>query len=185
MKKLFFLLVLFIVPVLSIFAHPHVFVNSYAHFYFNDKGMSGMYIQWVFDPLYSSQILYECDLDSNEEFSSDEIAEVKDYYFSQLDQYNYYLALAVDKNKIKVPEPVNFTAQVDKEDEVVVFTFFLPLEEEFEPGGTEVMVDFTDPTSYTAFTCAQSSLSLNGETEKVRDVMINRLGSIEFTFEKR
>lgn len=185
MKKILLLTVLILVPVISLFAHPHVNVNSYAHFYFDKEGLMGLYVQWVFDPLYSSQILYECDLDSNEEFSEDELTEVKDYYFSQLDQYNYYLSLAVNRKKIPLPEPSNFSAQVDRDDEVVVFTFFLPLKEEFAPGGTDIMVDFVDPTNYTAFTCAQRSLSLNGDTERVDNVVINRLGSIEFTFAKR
>ena len=185
MKKLLILLIIITAPVLSIYAHPHVNVNSYAHFYFDKSGLMGMYVQWVFDPLYSSQILYECDLDSNGEFSGEELAEVEDYYFSQLDQYNYYLDLAVNKRKVPLPEPVNFNAQVDHDDEVVIFTFYLPLKQEFAPGGTRLMVDFADPSNYTAFTCVQRSLSLNGETEKVRDVVINRLGSIEFTFEER
>ena len=184
MKKLLMLLVIVFVPVFSVSAHPHVNVNSYAHFYFDNSGLMGMYVQWVFDPLYSSQILYECDLDSNEEFSGEEITEVKDYYFSQLDQYNYYLDLAVNKRKIPLPEPVNFNAQVDPDDEVVIFTFYLPLKEEFVPGGTRIMVDFVDPSNYTAFTCVQRSLSLNGDSERVRDVVINRLGSIELPFRK-
>ncbi len=185
MKKVFFLLILVSIPFFSLSAHPHVHVNSYAHFYFNKTGLQGMYIQWIFDPLYSSQILYECDIDSNDEFSPEETAEVKDYYFTNLDQFQYYLGLKINKSKIKVPVPENFSAQVDKDDEVVIFTFYLPLQESFEPGGTNIMVDFVDPTNYTAFICAQRSLSLKGNTEKVDDVIINRLGSISFNFKKR
>ena len=182
MKKVLILLIVLIIP-FAVFAHPHSTINAYAHYYFNEKGFTGFYIQWIFDPLFSSQIVYECDLDNNLTFSEEELKEVEAYYFSRLDKYNYYTKLRLNGKYVSLGVPSGFSAEIDTDDDnVVIFTFYVPVNKPYESGGTEMFMDFDDLTSYTAFICPQRSLSVNGEVNKISNVEINRLGSIIFTY---
>jgi len=183
MKKLFLILMLIILPA-AIFAHPHMSINAYAHYYFDKSGFTGFYIQWIFDPLFSSQIVYECDIDNNLFFSDEEIKEVEKYYFSQLDRYNYYTTLKINGSKQILGIPSNFSAVIDTDDDdVVIFTFFVPVDLSYENSGTELIMGFEDLTNYTAFICPQHKLSVYGEVNRISMVEINRLGSISFTYQ--
>ena len=143
----------------------------------------GFYVQWIYDPLFSSQIVSECDLDNNLSFSEEELKQVQSYYFSRLEAYNYYTELKIDNKPVSLGAPLNFSAEIDKNDDnVVIFTFYIPVNQPYKPSGTSVFVDFTDPTGYSAFICPQRSLSVNGEVKKISMVEINRMGSILFTY---
>jgi len=183
MKKIIILLFI-IIPSVSLFAHPHMSINAYAHYYFDKSGFTGYYIQWIFDPLFSSQIVYECDIDNNLSFSDEEMKQVERYYFSRLDEYNYYTAIEIDGLKQPLGTPSNFSAEIDTDDDnVVIFTFYVPVNRSYESGGTNIVMDFEDITNYTAFICPQHNLSVYGEVNKISNVIINRLGTISFTYQ--
>ena len=184
MRKCIILLFLIMFPGVFIYAHPHMCISAYAHYYFDGSGLMGFYIQWIFDPLFSSQIIYECDVDLDNSFSEAEVKQVEHYYFSHLDDYNYYIKLKIDDKKEPMATPLNFSAEIDKDDDnVVIFTFYIPMNRSYQPGGASISVDFTDPTNYTAFICPQRSLSVVGDGEKISKVVINRLGTISFTYQ--
>lgn len=166
-----------------LFAHPHSSINAYTHYYFDKSGFMGFYIQWIFDPLYSSQIVYECDIDGDLSFSAEELKQVESYYFSKLDNYNYYTKLEIDNKLVTLGNPVNFSAEIDKNDDnVVIFTFYISVNHPYNKDGTSVFTDFTDPTGYSTFICPQRSISVNGDAVQISKVEINRLGSILFTY---
>jgi len=183
MKKNIILLLILILPV-TLFAHPHMSINAYAHYYFDKTGFTGYYIQWIFDPLFSSQIVYECDIDNNLSFSDEEIKEVESYYFERLDKYNYYTFIKINNRKVPLGIPSNFSAEIDKDDEnVVIFTFYVPLNLPYDTVETNFEMDFEDITNYTAFICPQRKLSVYGDVNKISNAIINRLGSISFTYQ--
>jgi len=183
MKRFIILLFVIVLPTL-LFAHPHMSINAYAHNYFDQSGFMGFYIQWIFDPLFSSQIVYECDVDNDLSFSEEELKQVEAYYFSRLDDYNFYTVLRIEDKVESLGTPVNFSAEIDTDDDnVVIFTFYVPVNLPYKSGGTRVSIDFTDPTNYTAFICPQRSLSVYGDANKISKVVINRLGSISFTYQ--
>ncbi len=182
MKKILFLIFIIMLPVL-LSAHPHSSINAFTHYYFDKSGFMGFYIQWIYDPLFSSQIVYECDLDGDLSFSAEELKQVESYYFSRLDHFNYYTELKIDNRLVSLGTPVNFSAEIDKNDDnVVIFTFYIPVNHPYNSDGTSVFIDFTDPTGYSTFICPQRSLSVNGEVTKISKVEINRMGSILFTY---
>ncbi len=182
MKKRWLLLFYMMIPLCLLSAHPHISVNAYTHYYFDDQGLMGFYVQWAYDPMFSSQIIYECDANMDNAFSQKEIEEVESYFFSRLASDGYYMRLKVAGEKIPVPTAQNFSAEIDKEDEVVFFTFYIPLAVPNSGKETQLYVEFSDPTNYTAFICPQRSLSIQGTEQNIKHVKINRLGSISFTY---
>ncbi len=182
MKKEFILFTYILFPLILLGAHPHININAYIHYYFNDRGLMGFYVQWIYDPMFSSQIIYECDTDMNNEFSPEEVKQVKSYYFNHLASDGYYLELELSGQKHRIPDPLNFNAEIEREDEVVMFTFYIPLIMDYINSGTRLYTGFSDPTNYTAFICPQRSISLHGMKPDIRDVNINRLGSIALTY---
>ena len=185
MKRMILLFIIFCFTVFNLAAHPHITINAYNHYYFDDDGLMGFYIQWIFDPLFSSQIISDCDTNLDNSFSEEEKTYVENYYFSNLTNYQYFINLMLNNENEILSEPINFDASINKEDEVVIFSFYFPFRWEFENSGTKISIEYADPTNYTAFLCAQQNISNKGGTSSLENSEIDRLGAISFTFFKK
>ena len=184
MKKisLYIIILLFSTGLLS--AHPHIITMIYPHIYFDDNGMNGFYLQWIYDPMYSSQIIYDVDIDMNMDLNQSEQDDALEGFFSVLQSEDWFMTILVDGKKQIIPDPVNFSAQIDKEDETIMFTFYIPLALPYESGGTDVFIEFTDPSQYTAFKIPVESLMANGTEARIDSVDINYAGIIEYNFSR-
>ena len=163
-------------------AHPHIISMIYPHIYFDEKGMSGFYLQWIYDPVYSSQIIYDVDTDMNMDLDSTEQEMAREDFFSVLQSEDWFMTVLVNGEKQIIPEPVNFSAQIDKLDETIMFTFYIPLSVPYESSATEVNIEFTDPSQYTAFKIPVESLKANGTQATIDSVDINYWGIIDYSF---
>ncbi len=182
-KKILTILTLMIITAIPAFTHPHIVTLIYPHVYFDNNGMNGFYLQWIYDPMYSSQIIYDIDTDMDMELDEDEQSEAKKDFFSVLKKDSWFMTISVNGEDTEVPEPINVTSVIDKEDETIMFTFFVPLKLSYQPEGTEVEIEFTDPTMYTAFKIPIRTLIPNGNTDaSIYDTKINYAGIINYRF---
>lgn len=172
------------INVMKSYAHPHVFINATIKAVFDENGLKGLQINWIYDPNYSYQIISDCDMDMDDNFTEEEIKDVYKYYFEQLEQYNYFIEIKIGKKNIKIDKVEDFSASIDTEDEVVEYNFFIPLDVKYTNDGQTLEVKFADPTYYTAFTCPQSQIYIKGYKAKIVNVKIDYAGKIYFTFYK-
>ena len=183
-KRTLLVVLLFLLSFNIIYAHPHMTIQAYSYNYFNDKGLMGVYLQWEYDPMFSSQLIYNYDVDQNMEFSESEIGELKLSYFDNIVDSNYYTYFKLDNKKISNPEPVSFKAVIDKEDEVIVMSFYIPLNIDYQ-GNQQLTYGYEDKTQYTAFYIPQRELWNKGDNFNISKKHINRLGEVKLTFSEK
>ena len=57
--------VLFIFLSQRLYAHPHIFIENTLYLHFNGKGLAGIELKWIFDEIFSSMIISDCDSNKN------------------------------------------------------------------------------------------------------------------------
>ena len=182
MKKILLILTTLLLSSGFLWAHPHIISMIYPHIYFDDSGMNGFYLQWIYDPVYSSQIIYDVDTDMNLILNEEEQENARGDFFSVLKGESWFMTILVNGEKTLIPDPINFSAEIDKEDETIMFTFYIPLHLPYESNGTTVNIEFTDPSQYTAFKIPVESLQSNGTKATMDNININYAGIIEYKF---
>lgn len=147
MKKVILSLVIaFILLGSIVFSHPHTFMESKIKVIFDDKGMSGVQVNWLFDEMFSS-IIYEYDLDGNSKFSKAELAEIEEGAFSNLVEYEYFTKMKVNKRDFIVKKVKDFT--VNPKGKKVEYQFVIPCSVVADSkSDSEVSVSMFDETYY-------------------------------------
>ena len=125
MKRYLFLILLFTIPLGSIFGHPHMFIDSRVTFQFDDTGLTGYRVTWWFDGGFTAMILADYDRDHNMEFSAPEITDIEQNAFSNLENYGYFMYISLDGVPLPAETPTDFTAYL--EGKRLVYEFFVPL----------------------------------------------------------
>ncbi len=144
--------------------------------------MRGIEIRWIFDPVYSSQIIFDCDTDMDFHFNEDEIADVYEFCFINYEHYGFFCSIQTGGSKLKVKEVKNFSALIDEDDEVVIYSFFIPLKIPYSSNLIKLRIRFADPTYYTCFFCPQQEVEILGYRLKIMDGKIDYGGTISFSF---
>jgi len=134
---------------LPAFAHPHVFVNDKVTVQFEAGMLEGITFTWTFDDMFSSMILSDYDPKHTGQFDAAQAKAVKAGAFDNLENYHYFIALAVGKKQLTRFPIQQFTPSVA--DKKLVYTFFVPLKVPVLPAGQSVRVTVYDDSYYVAF----------------------------------
>jgi len=118
------LLLLLIFTGKGVFGHPHVFIDYAVKFVFDDQGLAGFEVVWVFDDLSSAGYILDYDKNRDNRFSSAELKALKRGAFDNLKSYNYMTFVSIDRNEFKVSFIKDFSARVS--DSQLVYQFFIP-----------------------------------------------------------
>ena len=51
-----------------VFAHPHVFIHNSVTIVFDENGLAGFKVDWVFDEMFSNMIIHDYDQNKNKKF---------------------------------------------------------------------------------------------------------------------
>jgi len=105
-------------------AHPHVWVDYSLEARFDRNGLTGFQHRWVFDEMFSSQIMEMFDADSDGFFSPEEIEEVRQGAFAYLREHNYFIHIKIDGHDFTVQYVQDFHAAIDGHQ--VIYEFFVP-----------------------------------------------------------
>ena len=132
----------------SALAHPHVFADTSLNIVFDQKGLSGIGVKWVFDEFFSSMILEEFDKDHNNRINPNENKGLEQGAFQNLKKYNYFNWIAIDGRKFVIKWVKDFRAQVKKGR--LVYYFFVPCHLKASQNRKTVVISPSDPTYYTA-----------------------------------
>ncbi|MBN1797631.1 MAG: DUF1007 family protein [Spirochaetales bacterium] len=123
-KKLLFCY-FFLIAQTSASAHPHVFIENSFTFVFNDRGLSGIHINWILDEMFSATIIMDYDWNKNAFFEDSEIQAVKQGAFTNLKNYNYFLHINIDYVNFNITYATDFRAEIVNNR--VVYSFFIPV----------------------------------------------------------
>ena len=122
---IFIFIFLFTKSPFFIFSHPHIFIENSFTFVFNQTELEGIRIKWIFDDIFSAQIILDFDINKNNIFDENEIKAVEQGAFSNLINYNYYLHITINNLELDIKDVYNFNAKII--DNKMVYSFFSPL----------------------------------------------------------
>ena len=123
----------FIVPLLFLFflscsrelnAHPHVFIDTSVTVVIGADGITGFWIEWEFDEMFSAMIIQDFDEDYDSSFSSAEIENIEENAFSNLKNFHYFTYVSWKGGEYDGKRVEEFYAAV--KGGTLVYRFFVP-----------------------------------------------------------
>ncbi|WP_321990975.1 DUF1007 family protein [Marispirochaeta aestuarii] len=125
MIRRFLLLALLCLPsVLA--AHPHMFIDTRLKIDIQGNSLKQIEITWYFDPMFTASIVGDFDGDRNGVFTPEETEGVREYAFSNLENYDYFTFLELN-GTTHVPRRIeNFRVFV--ENRQLVYRFSIPFD---------------------------------------------------------
>ncbi len=143
-------------------SHPHVFFENSLTIIFDQKGLAGVRVQWIFDEFFSSMIAGDYDLNHNSRFEPSEIAVIKKKAFSNLANFGYFTSIKIAGRPFKVKYVRDFSAALTGGK--MIYRFFVPCHVRAASTFKEFIISQYDPTYYTAvFFAKDRPVSLEGE----------------------
>jgi ABC-type uncharacterized transport system substrate-binding protein len=104
--------------------HPHVFMDTRIEVAYGNEGLSGFWITWKFDKVFTAGILMDFDSDKNERLDPGEVSIIEDRAFSNLVNYRYFVYIRSSKGQYRPSNVEAFTAYM--EGGRVHYRFFVP-----------------------------------------------------------
>lgn len=128
------------------FSHPHVFMDTQVDFQFTPNGLKGIWINWLFDEIFSATIKMDFDADRNNQFSDSEVRAIKTNAFANLKNFNYFTSIIKNNKKVPIKSVTLFSARMEKNR--LRYRFFIPLEIYATTKQTSIKVSIYDKTFY-------------------------------------
>jgi ABC-type uncharacterized transport system substrate-binding protein len=129
-----------------LYAHPHVFIDTMITVRFDESGIVGFQVSWIFDEMFSSMIIGDFDEDWDGSFSKKEIENILEGAFSNLQNFHYFTYISVNGKECSFSSVTEFTAAI--QGEKIIYQFFIPCRIFLEGGEKTVKLAAYDETFY-------------------------------------
>ncbi len=107
------ILISFFFFIVTLFAHPHTFMDIYPTIKVNKDKTTSIHFAWKFDEMTSAMLIMEVDTDGDGKINKDENQFIYESYFVSLKEYSYYTNILVDKKSQDIFTPINFKASIE------------------------------------------------------------------------
>jgi ABC-type uncharacterized transport system substrate-binding protein len=108
-----------------LFAHPHMSLTASCEFVWKGETLSGVYIDWAFDPYFSADIIRGYDSNKDGAFDMKETKAVYDHAFQNLK--NYYYFTFIRQGSIRTNPKTVSDFSVYQKSGVLHYRFFIDL----------------------------------------------------------
>lgn len=141
-------LIVLILSIQSIGAHPHVFIAQQTKIVFDEKGLAGFKIYWTFDEMFSVMIGEDFDKDKNGSLDKKEVKTIKEKAFGYIASYNYYIQIKIDEKPFNVKFIKDFNATLNNGK--LSYEFFIPCHVSAVKNPKDIKLSPYDPEYYSA-----------------------------------
>lgn len=114
-------LLVWMVFISSIFAHPHTFIEVYPTLKTNKNQMTQIKYRWVLDEMTSMMLVMEFDTNGNGKIDKKENSYIYENYFSPLDEYGFYTTITTKGKSSTLKKVKNFQTHIV--DNKIVYEF--------------------------------------------------------------
>lgn len=126
MKKTILLLLL-LMPIYAINAHPHMGIYGRYEIEIEDNQVKGLWVIWEFDRFFSEDTIMMNDLNRNRQFEQSEISDIYTYSFSSLRDFNFFIYFRVENERFSPERVESFTAYITP-DGYLAYKFYVKLD---------------------------------------------------------
>jgi len=142
-------------------SHPHVFIQNSLSIVFDQQGLAGVRVKWVFDEFFTSMIADEFDKNHNNKFEKPEIIDIKKGAFANLVKFNYFSFIKINGEPFTVEYVRDFSASLAGGN--LIYKFVIPCHVKAIATFKEFVIAQYDPTYYTRVAFAKERpVSLEG-----------------------
>ncbi|TVR66153.1 MAG: DUF1007 family protein [Spirochaetaceae bacterium] len=167
-----------------IHAHPHVFIDARVTFQFNEREMEGFWVEWHFDPLFTSMIVMDFGAPREGPFSQDVIRVIHDGAFTNLRHYDYFTYVIADDRVHPAEEAREFSAFM--RDRRIVYRFFVPFRHPLDERARMVRVRMYDETFFTDIAFAsEQPVSVNSPVSLVEERRVQKYENLKIAYDAR
>jgi len=128
-------------------AHPHVFIDNTVAFVFDAGKVTALHLHWVFDDIFSDDLLNQFDADGNGTFDKLESDAVGKGVLPNLKLFHYFTYVWVDGKQLDEIAPTEFVASADKK-RIVTFEMKVPLPKPVDPRTQALATEIYDHEFY-------------------------------------
>lgn len=145
MKRFSLLFILSVLLLCSInsSAHPDLFTKLSLTLIMNDEGLAAIKERWVFDEVFSSILINDCDINDDKKFDTIETQLLTADSFNGLSDYKYFTFIKIGSKTLAPVKGTNFKPSILNNK--VVYEFLLPYQIKSEKKPIEVFIDVFDP----------------------------------------
>ena len=129
-------------------AHPHVFIEQNLKIVFDEKGMAGFNVHWIFDDMFSIMICEDHDVNKNGILEKTEVASIKEKAFSYIAEFDYFIYVKINDNPFKVKYVTDFSAKINHDK--LIYDFFIPCHISAAKEFKHIKIATYDPSYYSA-----------------------------------
>jgi ABC-type uncharacterized transport system substrate-binding protein len=133
-------------------AHPHVFITSDAAFQFAGNMVTGVRIGWLFDDVFSDDVIQEHDRNHDGRFDAKEVADIEAHAFQAVKDFHYFTYIWVAGKMLEPIRVRDFNAQ--QVNGHLIYGFTVPLAQPVDPRTTRVQLEMYDETYFVQFDLA-------------------------------
>lgn len=142
-------------------AHPHIWIDAAANLVLEHGALVGVRAQWKLDPFVSALLVEDFDADKDGVFDAEEATALEQATFVGLSEFGFYTHLRIDGVAYS-PETVQ-EFQPTIRDDIVIYSFFVPLPDPADPSRQTVDVAFYDETYYTDLYTEDGWITVSGD----------------------
>lgn len=130
----------------TVAAHPHVFIDNRVTFILAGQKITGFRENWLFDEVFSDQLLQQFDADQDGAVSPAESAQAAAGTLPNLANFHYFTYVWVDGKDLGRLEPSDFHASAKKG--LVTFDFLVKLPTPVDPTKQAMALEINDREYY-------------------------------------
>ena len=134
-------------------AHPHVWIVASATLMFEGDRIVAIRQEWLFDEIFSGNIIHDFDRNKDGKFDAKEIREVEVNAFGNLGEYDFFTRITAGGTKAKFKTARAFS--VERLGKRVVYRFTLDLPEPIEPLKQGIQLVILDETYFVEILLAE------------------------------
>jgi len=127
-------------------AHPHVFIDNTVNFVFAAGKITGFRLTWVFDDVFSDELLNDFDANHDKQFDAAESKKIAATVWPNMKPFHYFTYVWIDKKDQGEILPSDFKASAAKG--IVTFDFLVALPKPVDPKTEALAVEVYDHEFY-------------------------------------
>lgn len=144
------------VPLLT--PHPHVFIYNSITVVFDENGLAGFRLKWVFDEMFTNMIVHDFDKNKNGSLEPPEIKDIENGAFSNLKNFNYFTHIKINNKTFKVEFVTDFSAEI--KGNALIYRFFVPCHVRAGSSFKEVRIAIYDISFYCSIFLTKNPVGL-------------------------
>jgi len=153
-------------------AHPHIFTHASVLVSFDESGLAGFKVNWMFDEMFTAMMMLDYDTNGNGKLESAEGELVKKNAFDPIREYSYFTHVKIGNTPFPVKYITDFSSEIIKNK--LIYRFFIPCHVHAVDTFKEVKVSIYDKAFYTYFSLISQPVGFEGDEKVCVDFRVEK-----------